>query len=243
MEGATALAAVFERVHPPTTFEETVERLGTAIRLGLLPPATRLPPERELAEQLGISRSTLRQALTTLVQSGHLVSLRGRTGGTFVSEEPPLSAGGHASLPADYREALDHRVALECGIALLAAERRDTRSFHLMDELIEVMDDPGDDFDAYRRADVRFHIAIAEATGTPRLIAAMTELQGTMTELIALIAHPNVVLTHANDEHRSILTSLREGDGLAAVRCLRQHLAGTEHILAGLIPSAPPETP
>src|SRR5687767_15643818 len=92
-ERSPALDAVFKPVQPPTTFEETVERLGTAIRLGLLPPGTRLPPERELAEQLGISRSTLRQALTTLVQSGHLISLRGRSGGTFVSEEPPISSG------------------------------------------------------------------------------------------------------------------------------------------------------
>ena len=79
-----ALDAVFEPVHPPTTFEETVERLGTAIRLGLLAPKTRLPAERDLAGELGISRSTLRQAITTLVQSGHLVSRRGRSGGTFV---------------------------------------------------------------------------------------------------------------------------------------------------------------
>jgi DNA-binding FadR family transcriptional regulator len=49
---SAALEAVFERVHPPTTFEETVERLGTAIRLGLLVPGTRLPPERDLAEEL-----------------------------------------------------------------------------------------------------------------------------------------------------------------------------------------------
>src|SRR5829696_1160829 len=81
-----ALDAVFKPVQAPTTFEETVERLGTAIRLGLLPPGTRLPSERELAEELRISRSTLRQALTTLVQSGHLVALRGRSGGTFVAE-------------------------------------------------------------------------------------------------------------------------------------------------------------
>src|SRR5215204_2519778 len=86
-----ALDAVFKPVQPPTTFEETVERLGTAIRLGLLPPGTRLPPERELADELRISRSTLRQALTTLVQSGHLVALRGRSGGTFVAEAPPLA--------------------------------------------------------------------------------------------------------------------------------------------------------
>ena len=67
-----AVEAVFKPVRPPTTFEETVERLGTAIRIGLLTPGSRLPPERQLADELRISRSTLRQALTTLVQSGHL---------------------------------------------------------------------------------------------------------------------------------------------------------------------------
>ena len=90
MEPDAALEAVFMPVQPPSTFEETVERLGTAIRLGLLAPGSRLPPERDLAKQLRISRSTLRQALTTLVQSGHLVSLRGRKGGTFFAAEPPL---------------------------------------------------------------------------------------------------------------------------------------------------------
>src|SRR5918997_6974137 len=90
MERSPALDAVFQPVAPPTTFEETVERRGTAIRLGILSPGTRLPAERELADQLRISRSTLRQALTTLVQSGHLTAVRGRAGGTFVAERPPL---------------------------------------------------------------------------------------------------------------------------------------------------------
>ena len=102
-------------VRPPSTFEETVERLGTAIRLGLLPAGSRLPPERELAGELRISRSTLRQALTTLVQSGHLVSLRGRTGGTFVSDQPPLvDAGRRAARPSAWA-VLDYRVAIETG--------------------------------------------------------------------------------------------------------------------------------
>jgi GntR family transcriptional regulator, transcriptional repressor for pyruvate dehydrogenase complex len=235
MHGATALAAVFEPVHPPTTFEETVERLGTAIRLGLLEPGDRLPPERELAEQFGISRSTLRQALTTLVQSGHLISLRGRSGGTFVAEAPPLHDSNGVLRP-DWREVLDQRVAIECGAALLAAERGDEPVFEHMDELIAQMD-ARPDFGVYRRADVRFHIALAEAAGTPRLIAAMTEVQGEMTELIALIAHPDEVLGHSNDEHRRIVAQLRAGDGLAAVGILRAHLAGTEHIIAGLIPA------
>src|ERR671935_261532 len=117
-----ALDAVFERVHPPTTFEETVERLGTAIRLGVLAPGTRLPPERDLADELGISRSTLRQAPTTLVQSGHLNSKRGRSGGTFVADEPPLTHDRSAE-PLDFdkaRAVLDYRVTVETGATVLA---------------------------------------------------------------------------------------------------------------------------
>jgi GntR family transcriptional repressor for pyruvate dehydrogenase complex len=232
MKGATAVGAIFEPVQPLTTFEETVDRLGTAIRLGLLEPGARLPAERDLAEQLGISRSTLRQALTTLVQSGHLVSLRGRSGGTFVSEDPPLRGKGR--LRQDWRECLDQRVAIECGAALLAAERQaNPAALAAMEEAIGQMEHPVTDFEVYRRADVRFHIGLAEATG----IAQMTEVQGEMSEIIGLIAHPDMVLAHSNDEHRKIVACVRKGDGFSAVKVLRAHLAGTEHIVGGLLPA------
>ncbi len=117
-----AVEGVFKPVRAPTTFEETVERLGTAIRIGLLAPGSQLPPERQLAEELSISRSTLRQALTTLVQSGHLTSTRGRTGGTFVAERPPL-LGAEEPLGGDAWAVLDQRVAVELGAVTLAAER------------------------------------------------------------------------------------------------------------------------
>src|SRR5260221_7548293 len=83
---------VFAPVRSQTAFEETVERLGVAIRLGLLPPGTRLPAERELCAKLGIARSTLRQALVALAQSGHLRATRGRGGGTFVADPQPPPA-------------------------------------------------------------------------------------------------------------------------------------------------------
>src|SRR5918997_3312099 len=88
-----AVTGVFAPVASPSTFEATVARLGTAIRLGVLEPGARLPPERELADQLQISRSTLRQALTALTESGHLIAQRGRSGGTFVAEAPPIAEG------------------------------------------------------------------------------------------------------------------------------------------------------
>lgn len=158
-----ALDAVFMPVHPPTTFEETVERLGTAIRLGLLPPGTRLPPERELADQLSISRSTLRQALTTLVQSGHLISLRGRAGGTFVAEEPPLGQDAEGPpLGGEARAVLDYRVVVETGATVLAAERVGEDDLERLDRLTEHMSTTqGATFEVYRRADVRFHIGLA----------------------------------------------------------------------------------
>jgi DNA-binding FadR family transcriptional regulator len=236
MERDAALAAVFMPVRPPSTFEETVERLGTAIRLGLLPPGSRLPPERELASELRISRSTLRQALTTLVQSGHLVSLRGRKGGTFVAEQPPLAEHDGEPLDQGAWAVLDYRLAIESGSVLLAAERATPEHLDRLDELVGKMAEDLD-FEEYRRTDIRFHIGLAEAAGSPRLVSAMTDVQGQMTDLIALIAHPAEVLTRSNDQHRRLLKALRKGDGSRAVKILREHAEGTEHILAGLLPA------
>jgi DNA-binding FadR family transcriptional regulator len=241
MERDAALDAVFKPVRPPTTFEETVERLGTAIRLGLLVPGTKLPPERTLADELAISRSTLRQALTTLTQSGHLVSLRGRSGGTFVAEEPPLAEAAASSSSEALSDGawaiLDYRVAIETGAATLAAERTDRDHLARLDELVKRMAAP-DDFEDYRRADVRFHIGIAEAAGSPRLVSAMTEVQGQMSDLIAQIPHPEQVLSRSNEQHAEIVKLMRLGDGPGSARLVREHIEGTEHILAGLLPRA-----
>ena len=233
-----ALEAVFQPVQPPTTFEETVERLGTAIRLGLLPPGTRLPPERELAEELRISRSTLRQALTTLVQSGYLVSLRGRSGGTFVADEPPLARETEGPpLGDEARAVLDYRVVVETGATLLAAERAEEKDLDGLERLTADMTlTQGRSFEVYRRADVRFHIGLAEACHSPRLVVAMTEVQGQMSDLIQRVSHPDEVLSHSNAQHRRLVALLRRRDTARAVRLMREHCEGTEHILAALMP-------
>jgi GntR family transcriptional regulator, transcriptional repressor for pyruvate dehydrogenase complex len=236
MPGDAAVAAVFEPVQPPTTFEETVERLGTAIRLGILGPGTRLPSERELAEQLGISRSTLRQAITTLVQSGHLMSVRGRGGGTFVVQEPPLAEGSPTGpVREDWREVLDLRAAIEVGTATLAADRASDDDFSRMRECVDRMA-AASEFDDYRRADIRFHMAIAEASGVPRLVGLVGEVEAEVSELIAHIAHPPEVLDHSNAEHARMIEALERHDATRAVRLLRRHLDGTVHILGGLFP-------
>jgi DNA-binding FadR family transcriptional regulator len=229
-----AFQSVFTPVRTATTFEETVERLGNAIRAGILPAGSRLPSERDLAEQLGISRSTLRHALTTLVQSGHLVSVRGRAGGTFVSERPPLAERDGELLGADARGVIDMRVAVEIGATLLACERADAADLDRLDELTNRMDDV-EHFEVYRRADIRFHIGLAEAADSARLVSAMAEIQGHMSDLITKIAHPPEVLQHSNAQHRRLVSLLRRRDDTRAVRLIREHIEGTEHILAALL--------
>jgi GntR family transcriptional repressor for pyruvate dehydrogenase complex len=228
--------AVFAPVQSTTAFEETLERLGTAIKLGLLAPGTRLPAERELCEQLGIARSTLRQALTALVQSGHLHAVRGRGGGTFVASSLPAREPPGPDALLSWRDACDTRLAVELGVAFLAAERAEPELVERLDELVAVMAASLDDFAAYRRADVHFHVGLAEATNSPALVAAMTEAQGAMSDLIALIAHPPEVLAWSNAQHARLVDCLDRRDPQLAIRIMADHLRGTEHVLAGLLP-------
>jgi DNA-binding FadR family transcriptional regulator len=85
---------------------------------------------------------------------------------------------------------------------------------------------------------VRWHVGLAEATHSPRLVTAMTEVQGAMTELISYIAHPPEVLDSANLQHRRVLAAVRRRDQARAAREMAEHLRGTEHVLAGLLPKA-----
>jgi DNA-binding FadR family transcriptional regulator len=238
LESVSSLETVFAPVRSQTAFEESVDRLGTAIKLGLLPPGTRLPAERELCAKLGIARSTLRQALVALGQSGHLRAARGRGGGTFVADpQPPLVPPSREALAA-WRDICDQRMTVEVGVAVLAAERAEPEMLDALGEIVVALDGLLEDFPAYRQADIRLHVGLAEATQSPRLVTAMTETQGAMSGLISLIAHPPEVLASANAQHRRLMGALRRHDEARAAREMTEHLRGTEHVLAGLLPSA-----
>jgi DNA-binding FadR family transcriptional regulator len=236
-EVLTPLDAIFAPVRSQTALEETVDRLGTAIKLGLLAPATRLPPERELCARLGIARSTLRQALSALSESGHLHAIRGRGGGTFIADPQPPADPPPDEVLEVWREVCDERLIVELGIAVLAAERASQGVIDSLEALVDSLDGVLDDFPAYRQADIHFHVGLAEATGNPRLVKAMTEMQGAMTGLISIIAHPHDVLASSNAQHRRLLAALRERDEAGAVRVMSEHIRATEHVLAGLLPA------
>jgi DNA-binding FadR family transcriptional regulator len=99
------------------------------------------------------------------------------------------------------------------------------------------MDETLDDFPSYRQADVRFHAALAEATGSARLVTATTEVQGAMSDLFHHIQHPPEVLSWSNAQHGRLIGCLERHDPGSAVRIMMEHLHGTEHVLAGLLPT------
>ena len=118
---------------------------------------------------------------------------------------------------------------------MLAAERATADDLAKLSAHVDAMHDV-DDFDRFRQDDVFFHLGIAEAAGSPRLVAAMTEVQGGMSELIGHIAHPPEVLERSNAQHAKLVTLLGRGDAERAGRLVREHLSGTESVLAGLMP-------
>jgi DNA-binding FadR family transcriptional regulator len=136
----------------------------------------------------------------------------------------------------DWRDRCDVRLAVELGVATLAAERADADAIEALRALIDAMHAHSEDFAAYRRADVRFHVALAEATGSAALVAAMTEAQGAMTDLISYIAHPPEVLAWSNAQHAKLVDCLERREPAAAAAIMADHLRGTEHVLAALLP-------
>jgi DNA-binding FadR family transcriptional regulator len=137
---------------------------------------------------------------------------------------------------AQWHETCDRRLAVEVGVAVLAAERADAADLDALDEVALALEDAIEDFVAYRQADIRLHVGLAEATRSSQLVREMTEVQGAMTDLIAFIAHPPEILSSSNAQHRRLLAAVREGDPIGAAREMTEHLKGTEHVLAGLLP-------
>ncbi|MDQ2585339.1 FadR/GntR family transcriptional regulator [Saccharothrix yanglingensis] len=226
--------ALFRPVRVGNAFEETVERLMRAIRLGAVGPGERLPAERELARRLGVSRVTLREAIRSLQDEGFVESRRGRYGGTFVTASVPVSpAGGH--VPAgELLDVVTLRSVLETGAAECAAGRAlgavDRR------DLLARLAECGDaEVDEYRRKDSRLHLAIAEATGSASLTAAVADVRMRVNELLDRIPLLPPNLAHSNEQHEVIVTRILAGDAEAARRAMAEHLDGTALLLRGFL--------
>lgn len=236
------LAAVLRPVRAGNAFEETVECLLTAVRLSLVAPGEKFPPERDLAAQLGISRLTLREAIRSLQQAGFVESRRGRFGGTFVTASPP--APGRAELRRMAREdggrladALTFRMAVETGAAQLLAEaaagpRRAEITEALAGRLTALREAGPDE---YRRLDTLLHLSIAELTGSSLLAAACADARMRMNDLLNAIPVLDPNIDHSTGQHAAIVAAILAGDPQEARRAVAEHLDGTGALLRGFL--------
>ena len=246
MTAGLELTAMLGQVRAGNAFEETVERLLTVIKLGVVGPGERFPAERDLAALLGISRITLREAIKALQQAGYVESRRGRFGGTFVSYTRPAPSRGELRRIARedggrIADALTFRMAVETGAAQVLAQSAGGFDRNvLLARLASVNAAVPDD---YRRMDTLFHLAIAELTGSSLLAAAGADARMRLNDLLNAIPVLQHNIDHTAAQHTAIAEAILAGDTGRAQRAVAEHLEGTAALLRGFLttPARPDE--
>jgi GntR family transcriptional repressor for pyruvate dehydrogenase complex len=215
------------------TYELVSDRLVAMIREGILRPGDQLPTERELTDGFRVGRSSVREALRMLESQG---VIRGASGGSFVVAEAvnPLNSSFRLLLALDERAGLrdlfELRSILECEAAALAAERRSDADLQQMDEAIAAMsgalgEGSGDRF---IDADLRFHLALAEATDNRLIVHSMHAVRDTLRRaLMTVYAIPGSPQS-AIGEHRSIRAAVAVRQATRAREEMASHLARVE---------------
>ena len=239
-----SMAGLARGVQSYNALEETLNRIVGAIKVRLLSPGDRLPPERDLALQLNVSRSTLREALAVLIKAGYLEARRGRTGGTFVASWPRIpEAPEREAILNRMREQLpallDFRRVVEPAAAELVALRATPADLATLEAVLESMIGAERDFHTYRATDARFHVGIARAANSPLLLQAVTDVQTALTDILDLIVyHSERVLQHSTEYHWMIVEAIRARQPAAAKQHMLDHIRATESIIYGLVPEA-----
>ena len=233
-------AAVLRPVRAHHAFESCVGQLATAIRLGVYPRGTTLPPERELAERLQVSRATLREAMAALRQAGLVETHRGRGGGTVVTLKPGTpSARAAARITAarrqDWLDALDYRRIVEPGAAALAASRSldAVRLAQLEQAHTDVASarKPAE----HRQADSRFHLTVAALTDSPRTMEAVMSVQTTLHEMLLAIPVLGANIAHSDRQHAALVRAIKAGKPERARLVMEEHCDDTAALLRGLV--------
>jgi DNA-binding FadR family transcriptional regulator len=199
-----------------------------------------LPSERQLGDDLGVSRNVLREALAALDHMG-AIETRGKTRIGLTARARALVLA-RASTPAPMRELLldpiEVRRILEPEAAALAARRATEQSLREIERTIELMDEGIRRDESVIEYDSAFHVAIARATSNQILI----ELVGGLTEALRpsreASFRPREASGAALEDHRAILAAVRSRDPRAARRAMRVHLDHVEQLIRSTMPEA-----
>lgn len=228
-------------VNVAPAYAAVVDRLRRSIALGVLLPGEKLPPERALAESLGVSRVTLREALRVLQGEGLIITRRGGGGGaTITARNPPVEdvRDELRRTRPHIDEVFEYRLAVEAMAARLAAERRvnaDMRQLHECQRSLLESADIG----AFRRADSAFHLAVADASRNSMLRRSIEDARAAAFR--SLDARPFRPLRESSaNGHAAVIAAVSRGDRDGAAEAMAEHLRhARREVLAVLLDGEP----
>jgi GntR family transcriptional repressor for pyruvate dehydrogenase complex len=222
----------FAPVARATAYEQVAEQIRTAILGRSLSADARLPPERELALQFGVSRTTVREALRHLQAQG-LLSPRGRTSPMLPDPDAALArfreALGHVVQlrNVSLHELLELRLALETTALVRAAQAPVAQYLAEARAALELMENPRLPQDAFYQADVDFHAALVAASGNEALRLVMLAVKDSIRQHLdeAVRGRPFAkIRLQVQEEHRKLLSAVEKGNAKGVAALLQKHL-------------------
>jgi GntR family transcriptional repressor for pyruvate dehydrogenase complex len=219
---------MYKAVRASRLYEQIVDQIEQSIREGRLKPGEQLLAERELAQQFGVSRTAVREAVKTLSEKGLVEAYSGR--GTFVTagKSPSMRHSLDSFLKdgdiRNYGYLAELRQILEPELTALAAARIEEQQLAMMREAVAVMDRSMQQPDAYIEADLDFHLALAEAAANPLILSLLDSIVVVLREqrlgIFGVDGGPERGQTH----HKVILQAIEQRDAARARDAMRDHL-------------------
>lgn len=219
--------------------DDVVDRLVTAVALGVYVPSQQLPTERELASMLGVSRTSVREALKQLTDTGYLEVRRGRNGGYFVLADWGPTSAEHVRrhlVPNwdEFEKLFDARTLIEPLIARTAAERCLPSDAEAITAALRAYLEAAD-HDASRRADSSLHRSIAEATHNPILAELSVDLRTRVSLNLGAEPYSDEVRRTAIQQHQALVSAVIGGRADEAAEIAAKHFALSETLIRELV--------
>lgn len=219
---------MYKVVQTSRLYEQIVQQIEDSILKGQLKEGEQLPAERELAQQFGVSRTAVREAVKTLREKGLVEAYAGR--GTFVTSKTAHSIRLTLDrmMRSDASEGTVHlaevREILEPEIAALAAQRADDDTLSAMRESIGVMDAARQDPERFIEGDLDFHLALAEAAGNPLILSLIDSIVGLLREQRMRTYYTEGGPERGQYHHKRILEAIEHRNLQGAREAMRAHL-------------------
>lgn len=228
-----------KKIKQKKIYEEVAEILYEKIRAGVLKPGDRLDSVEQLAGQLQVSRSAIREALSALKAMGLIEIKQGS--GTFVKSvqsnqlDFPLSTAILTN-KKDVSHLLEVRKIIEVGAAASAAIHRTEKDIHVMMQILDEMKQVQGDGELGEKVDFQFHAAISAASQNPLLATILDQVSGLMLETMKetrriWLYSKKTTSEKLYDEHMQIFLAIKQQNEELAKYAMASHLSNVEKVL------------